>query len=102
MSGILEGLGYTLINLVVSLINLVMFPLYRVLTPLIPNLANISDYVVHFWNNLLPWADFAISFFGFTSTSITLLKTIFVAQITLPVASFGIKSCIRWFVALRG
>lgn len=88
-------------KLVLALVNLILLPIDTLISNYLPSVANAIDKVSGFFNwvtNLIPWG---ISWFGFSSTTISLFVAYVTFELTVPLLIHTVKLAIKWYNALK-
>lgn len=88
-------------KLIISLVNVLLTPIDAVISQFMPGLDNALALVNGFidWAiNLIPWG---MSWFGLSSTTITLLVAYFTFELTVPLAVHTMKLAVKWYNNLK-
>lgn len=88
-------------KLILSLVNLILIPIDNLITQYLPSVSDALDKVSSFFTwvtNLIPWG---ISWFGLSSTTITLFVAYTTFEITVPLLVHTIKLAIKWYNSLK-
>lgn len=88
-------------NLITSLVNVLLTPIDALIDAALPSLGAGLDMVSAFFNwvaNLVPWA---ISWFGFNDTVISLFVAYTTFELTVPLSVHTIKLCLQWYDKLK-
>lgn len=88
-------------KLVLSLVNVILLPIDNLISQYLPSVSNALDSVSSFFNwvaGLLPWG---ISWFGLSSTTISLFVAYITFELTVPLLIHTVKLAISWYNALK-
>lgn len=88
-------------KLIISLVNLILLPIDSLISNYLPSVSSAIDMVSAFFNwvsNLIPWG---ISWFGLSSTTITLFVAYTTFELTVPLLVHTIKLAIKWYNSLK-
>ena len=88
-------------KLITGLVNTLLVPIDNIIDAALPSLGNALDMVSQFFNwvaGLVPWA---ISWFGFNQTVISLFVAYTTFELTIPLAVHTIKLCLKWYDKLK-
>ena len=88
-------------KLVLALVNLILLPIDTIISNYLPSVASAIDKVSAFFNwvtNLIPWG---VSWFGLSSTTISLFVAYITFELTVPLLIHTVKLAIKWYNALK-
>lgn len=88
-------------KLILTLVNLILLPIDSLISNYLPSVSDALNVVSGFFNwvaSLLPWG---ISWFGFSSTTISLFVGYITFELTVPLLTHAIKLAIKWYNALK-
>lgn len=90
-----------LFKLIMKLVAIVLAPLDLLIKSLVPDLTVAFSRINAFFDLLGDYASFGISYFGFDSTTISLIVIIFTSILTIPLAVHLIKLAVKWYNTLK-
>ena len=88
-------------KLVLALVNLILLPIDSLISNYLPSVSNALDTIASYFSwvaNLIPWG---ISWFGLSSTTISLFVGYLTFELTVPLLIHTIKLAIQWYNALK-
>lgn len=88
-------------KLVLSLVNLILLPIDTLISNYLPSVSNAIDTVSSFFNwvaSLIPWG---ISWFGLSSTTISLFVAYITFELTVPLLIHTVKLALQWYDKLK-
>lgn len=88
-------------KLVLALVNLILLPIDSLISNYLPSVSNALDSIAGFFSwaaNLIPWG---ISWFGLSSTTISLFVGYLTFELTVPLLIHTIKLALQWYDKLK-
>lgn len=88
-------------KLVISLVNVLLLPIDTLITNYLPSVSSALDMVASFFtwvSNLIPWA---VSWFGLSSTTLSLFVAYTTFELTVPLLVHTVKLAISWYDKLK-
>lgn len=91
-----------ILNIVVFLVNILLYPIDALISSMIPSLDYAFTIVNDFISKLIKYVGFVISYTGLTATTINVIISLAVFIYSAPILVHGIKLSVKWFKVLRG
>ena len=98
----IDALFKGILNLVVSLVNILLYPIDELISSMIPSLDYAFTIVNDFITKLIRYVGFVISYTGLTSSTINVIISLAIFIYSAPILIHGIKLAVKWFRVLRG
>lgn len=98
----IDALFKGILNLVVTLVNILLYPIDALISSMIPSLDYAFTVVNDFISKLIKYVGFVISYTGLTATTINVIISLAVFIYSAPILVHGIKLSVKWFKVLRG
>lgn len=89
-----------LFKLLMKLVVIVLTPLDLLIKNLLPDLSNVLAKVNSFFDLLIDYASFGVSYLGLTTETLSIITLLLTLILTIPLAVHVIKLAIKWYNAL--
>lgn len=97
IGALLQGL----MNLVISLVNLVLAPIDAIILSVMPDLSNAMTQFGAFLNYVSVHIGWAISFTGLSQNAIGLMVMFLGFKLTAPILFYTVKLALKWYNRLK-
>ena len=97
INSILSGI----INLIISLVNVILLPFDAIIHAALPDLSNAFTSIGQFLNIATSGIGWVISLSGISSTALSLIVAYFGFKLTAPLAFYMIKLALSWYNRLK-
>lgn len=101
LNGFLNGFFQTVLDLVIYLVNLILYPFDTLISNFIPGYADSTSLITNMLNNALNYINYLLDSFGFESVTILLLVNYLIFKITVPLQIWVVKLAIKWYDKLK-
>lgn len=98
---LLPNLFYSLISLILNFIALLLQPIDKIISSLLPDLSNIFTLIGNLLEIIFSQAGWAISFLGLSQTAVNLVVTYLIVSVTSSYSVYFIKLAIKWYNNLK-
>lgn len=88
-------------NLVIGLVNLLLYPIDYAITHTLPGLSNAFELISDFFEHLSGVVPFVISYTGLTTTTIVIILELSVFILSAPIIIQTIKVAIKWYRTIK-
>lgn len=88
-------------NVIISLANVLLWPLEQAISLLIPNLLPALDRVSSFINTISNYCTWFISYTGLTTETMSIIVSLLTASVMIPLTAHAIKIGLKWYNALK-
>lgn len=88
-------------NLIISLVNVILWPLEQLINTLVPNLLPALDSVSDFVNTISKYITWFISYTGLTTSTLSIIISLLTASVMIPLTAHAIKIGLKWYNALK-
>lgn len=88
-------------NLVISLVSTLLSPIDSLINSALPSIAEGLIYINNFFNYILGFIPYLMSWFHLPNVFITLLVGYFTFKLTVPLAIHTIKQAIAWYDKIK-
>lgn len=97
IKAILKGI----FKLIIALVNLILLPIDSLINSAFPSIASAISYIDSFFNHILSFIPWIMSWLHLPSIFITFVVGYFTFKLTLPLAVHTIKLALKWYDKLK-
>lgn len=90
-----------IINLIITLVNVIMYPIDALILSVLPDLSNALTSIGNFFNLISNGLGWAISASGLSSETLSLIVVYFTFKLTAPMLFYMIKLALTWYNRLK-
>ena len=97
INAILKGI----FRLVIALVSLLLAPIDSLINSAFPSIANALGYIDNFFDYILGFIPWVLSWFHLPQAFLTLLVGYFVFKLTVPLTIHTVKLAIKWYDKIK-
>lgn len=88
-------------SLVISLVEVLLYPIDLVINSALPGVSDALGYVSTFFNYILQFIPWILSWFNLPSVFITFVVAYWVFKLTVPLAVHTVKLALAWYDKIK-
>lgn len=101
VSNLLTGFLQLVLDLIISLCNLLLLPIDAVIFTLIPDFADLTIYINRFLVYASTYLGYLLDMFGFYPETLILLVAFIAFKLTVPLQLWVAKVALKWYNILK-